>query len=165
MKIEDGFTVAAPIERVWACITDPETVALCVPGCRSVEALSPTAYRAQVQVAVGPIKATFNLQVEVLEERSPNLVRSRTRGEEGSRASIVSAENLLKLAPAEEGGTEVVYSSEVSVVGRLGKFGLGVMKKKAQTLGKQFAENFRQKVEEDLGGSLDATIPSADADR
>lgn len=165
MKIEDGFTVAAPIERVWACITDPDIVAPCVPGCQSVEAISPTAYKAQVQIAVGPIKAKFNLDVEVIEENPPNELRSRTRGEEGSRASIVSAENLLRLAPAEDGGTEVTYSSEVSVVGRLGKFGLGVMKKKAQTLGQQFAENFRQKVEEEATGAAEAAVQAAKAER
>jgi hypothetical protein len=35
----------------------------------------------------------------------------------------------------------------VSVTGRLGKFGLGMMKKKAEQLGAKFAESFRGKVE------------------
>jgi hypothetical protein len=33
-------------------------------------------------------------------------------------------------------------------VGRLGKFGLGVMKKKAESLGREFALAFKQKVEQ-----------------
>jgi carbon monoxide dehydrogenase subunit G len=46
-----------------------------------------------------------------------------------------------------ENETEVCYSSEVSVVGRLGKFGLGVMKKKAESLGRDFAATFKARVE------------------
>jgi len=41
----------------------------------------------------------------------------------------------------------VYYASEVSLVGRLGKFGLGIMKKKAKSLGEEFAAAFRARVE------------------
>lgn len=148
MKIEDSFTVAAPQHRVWAAITDPDVVGPCIPGCSSIEVISPTLYKAQVGVAVGPIKASFTLEVEVLEEDPPNQVRSKTRGEEGSKASTVSTDNLLRLEPCGVDETRVYYFSEVSVVGRLGKFGLGVMKKKAEGLGRQFADCFRAKLED-----------------
>lgn len=147
MKIEDSFTVAAPQQAVWAAITNPDVVGPCIPGCKSIEVVSPTLYKARVGVAVGPIKASFNVEVEVLEEDPPNQVRSKTRGEEGSRASTISADNLLRLEACGEDETRVHYLSEVSVVGRLGKFGMGVMKKKAEALGRQFAECFRAKLE------------------
>jgi carbon monoxide dehydrogenase subunit G len=41
----------------------------------------------------------------------------------------------------------VRYSSEISVVGRLGKFGLGVMKKKAEGLGADFVKALRERLE------------------
>ena len=72
---------------------------------------------------------------------------SITRGEEGSRASTVRAENMLKLRALDAEHTEVRYASELSLVGRLGKFGFGVMKKKAQVLGANFADAFRARVE------------------
>lgn len=147
MKIEDSFEVAAPRERVWRLITDPETVAGCVPGCGGVEVVSPTLYRAKVSVKVGPIKANFNMEVELIEETPPTEVRSKSRGEEGSRASTVSSDNLLRLEAIDDDNTRVYYAAEVSVVGRLGKFGLGVMKKKAESLGKDFAACFKEKVE------------------
>ena len=65
MKIENRFVVAAPIDTVWASITDPEIVAPCIPGCEDVEVLSPTAYKAKMKIAIGPIKASFNLDIEV----------------------------------------------------------------------------------------------------
>jgi uncharacterized protein len=150
MRVEGSFAVAAPRAEVWLKITDPALMASCIPGCEEIEHLSPTRYRAKVTVAVGPIKASFNLVVDVTSEEPPERVLSTTRGEEGTQASIVSAENVLSLADLIDGGTQISYESEVSVTGRLGKFGLGVMKKKAEALGNQFAASFRAKVETSL---------------
>jgi carbon monoxide dehydrogenase subunit G len=146
MRIEGSFIVAAPPERVFAEITNPALMAGCIPGCEAIEVVDPKTYRARILIEVGPIKARFNLVVEVTEEVPPARVVSITRGEEGTRASVLSANNELVLAPT-DGGTEVKYVSEVSVTGRLGKFGLGIMKKKADALGAKFAENFRGKIE------------------
>lgn len=147
MHIEDRFIVAAPRERVWAAITDPNVVAPCVPGCQGVSVTDPTHYKARIRVQLGVIRAEFNVEVELIEQVPPEQLRSRTRGEEGGRASSISAENVLRLAARGATETEVSYASDVSVVGRLGKFGLGVMKKKAESLGRDFAAAFKARVE------------------
>lgn len=54
---------------------------------------------------------------------------------------------MLRLSSLGPDTTELHYSSEVTVVGRLGKFGLGVMRKKAESLGRDFAVAFKQKIE------------------
>jgi len=148
MRIEDRFVVAAPRERVWLAIKDPSIVAPCIPGCQSVAVVSPTLYKAKIRVQVGPIKAEFNVDVEIVSETPPEKILSRTRGEEGSRASSLAAENTLRLIALGDNETEVFYTSEAAVVGRLGKFGLGVMKKKAESLGRDFAAAFKRRVEQ-----------------
>jgi carbon monoxide dehydrogenase subunit G len=147
MRIAGRFVVAAPIAKVFARITDAALMASCIPGYEAIEVVDVKTYRARILIEVGPIKARFNLVVEITGEEPPNRVLSVTRGEEGSRASILSADNELTLAAMPEGGTEVRYASEVSVTGRFGKFGLGMMRKKADSLGQKFAEAFRAKVE------------------
>jgi uncharacterized protein len=147
VRIEDHFVVKAPRLSVWAAITDPSVVAPCVPGCQGVTVISPTLYKAKIRVQLGVIKADFNVEVELTEQTPPEQMRSRTRGEEGSRASSISAENILRLVELSASETDVTYSSEVSVVGRLGKFGLGVMKKKAEALGRDFAAAFKSRLE------------------
>lgn len=147
MKLEGTFLVIARREQVWEKIRNPALMASCIPGCDSIDVLSPTSYRARVAVGIGPLTANFNLVVDVTEEHPPERVFSITRGEEGTRASIITAQNLLVLSERPDGGTEVAYSSDVSVTGRLGKFGLGVMKKKAQALSQQFVDAFRAKIE------------------
>jgi carbon monoxide dehydrogenase subunit G len=147
MRIEDRFSIAASRDRVWQAIRNPAVVAPCLPGCQGVEVINPALFKAQVRVQLGPIKANFNVDVEIVSEIEPEEIRSRTRGEEGSRASSLSSENTLRLTELGAAETELHYVSEVSVVGRLGKFGLGVMKKKAESLGRDFAAAFKKQVE------------------
>ena len=67
---------------------------------------------------------------------------------DGRRIVSASADNTLRLTALSDNETEVFYASEAAVVGRLGKFGLGVMKKKAESLGREFAQAFKNKVEQ-----------------
>jgi len=98
MRIEGTFTVAAPRERVFAEITNPALMASCIPGCEAIEVVDPKTYRARILIEVGPIKARFNLIVEVTQEEPPARVLCVTRGEEGTRASMLSANSELQLA-------------------------------------------------------------------
>ena len=147
MRIEGNFDIAAPRDAVYRHITDAGLVARCVPGCESIEQVSPTSYRARVTISVGGIKARFNLVVEVTREQPPGLVLSQTRGEEGSRASMLAADNELTLVEIDPLTTRVNYASEVSVTGRLGKFALGVMKKKVGAMGQEFGDRLREFIE------------------
>lgn len=145
MLIEGEFPVAASSETLISHLFDPRLMASCLPGCESLEPLPEDRYRAVVVVALAGIKARFNLQVEVT-QRLEREVRAITRGEEGGQASALQADSRVILEPV-EGGTLVRYRSEVSLSGRLGRFGLGMMKKKAQAMGDEFASNLRRELE------------------
>ncbi|MCB1395795.1 MAG: carbon monoxide dehydrogenase subunit G [Rhodobacter sp.] len=148
MKLEGSFPVSAPRSAVWEAIRDPGLMARCVPGCSMAEQIDETSYRAMVTVKFGPITARFNLVVEIEEEIAPELVRSRTRGEEGTRASTVSSTNILTLSEPEPGITQVDWSTDFTISGRLGKYGLGLMKKKVESLSTEFVQTFAAKLEE-----------------
>jgi uncharacterized protein len=148
VKIEGSFNVRAPIERVWTLITDPDQVAPCLPGCEKVEVTGPNTYKASIKVALGPIKTTFDVIVELTEQQPPNFAASLTRGDEGGRASTLTARSELRLKAIDADNTEVSYSSDVSIFGRLGRYGLGMMKKKAEALGGDFAKAFGARAEQ-----------------
>jgi carbon monoxide dehydrogenase subunit G len=145
MLIEGQFPVVAPPHALMRHLFDARLVASCLPGCESLEALDAERYRAVVVIAMAGIKARFNLEVQITRRDDSN-VWAVTRGEEGGNASSLQADSLVSLAAAPE-GTLVTYRSEVSVTGRLGRFALGMMKKKAQSMGEEFAGNLRGKLE------------------
>ncbi len=162
MKIEKQFTVAAPQERVWAFITDPNLSGPCIPGCKDIEILGPGSYRATVQIQVGPIKASFSVTVEARVERPPEYAEYTVTGDEGGKASRISAVNVLSITRLNDTECEVKYASEVNVTGRLGKFGAGVMQKIADKVGEQFAQALRAGLKENSGvEGNEETAPAA----
>ena len=164
MKIEKQFTIDAPQEKVWQFITTPEKAAKCIPGCEEIEIVGESKYKASIKVQVGPIKTTFNVNVETIEERPPEFASYVTTGEEGSKASRLKAESTLSLKQLESNQTEVIYTSDINIVGRLGKFGIGIMKKKADAIGGEFVEALRSRIE-DKAVDENKTATGVGADR
>lgn len=146
MRVDGAFEIDLPREALYRSITDPALMAICVPGCENIEKIDPTIYRAAVRVAIGVIKARFNLVVEVTQETPPECVQSITRGEEGGRASQLTATNQVSLIDLGDGRTRVEYVSDLSVTGRFGRFALGIMRKKAQSIANEFADNLRTRL-------------------
>ena len=147
MKVEKTFTVQASPQVVWDFAKDPEKMAPCIPGCTAISVVDDTRYRARVAVKVGPISAKFNLDLVIIEETPPVEIISKTRGEEGTRASILTADNVVRLTANDDGSTEVYCSSESSITGRLGKYGAGMMMKKADAIWDKLAGNVCKAIE------------------
>lgn len=148
MFLEERFEVAAPREHVWKIIRDPQCMMPCIPGCRRIDMISDSFYKASLGIAVGPIKAEFDLDIELQDEEPPERMISVMRGEEGSRASQLQATNVVRLTEIDPHTTEVYYSSDVAITGRLGRFGLGVMRKTAGRLAAKFEQAFKAQIEQ-----------------
>lgn len=144
MKIEKIFTISAPQEQVWEFITSPEKIAPCIPGCEGAEETESGKYKAVIITKVGPIKTTFKVDIETTEERPPEFAAYSTKGEEGSRASRINASSTLALKALNPNLTEVKYTSDIKIMGRLGKLGSGVMKKVADSIGDQFVTELQK---------------------
>lgn len=147
MKIEKTFTLSAPQEQVWSFITDPQKVAQCIPGCEGAEEKERGKYAAAINVKVGPIRTTFHLDIEQTEQRQPEFASYLGKGEEGSRASRISSVSTLALKSLSVNSTEVTYTSDINITGRLGKFGGGMMQKIADSIGEEFVGALKARLE------------------
>lgn len=157
MLIDGQFPVAAPPEALLQHLFDARLMASCLPGCEALEPLADDRYRAVVVMALAGVQARFDLQVQIT-RRDANNIWATTRGEEGGQASSLQAHSQVTLTATPE-GTLVSYHSEVSVTGRLGRFALGMMKKKAQLLGDEFAANLRRKLDDLATQASAAPVP------
>ena len=147
MIIEERFVVNAPAERVWGFLLDAPSLASCVPGCQQVESAGENAYRAYMKAKIGPISANFKIRIDITEMNPPTLLKSSMRGEDSKMASHLNASNVIELKALEPEKTEIYYRSEVNVLGRLGKFGEGIMRRKAKEVGEQFARSVKERLE------------------
>jgi len=141
VDIEKTMTVAAPAAQVWALLLDPHVMGGCVPGMQSIEVLSDDEYIALMQVKLSFISAKFRLKTRIVERRAPHYLRTEGTGEDASVASSLKQQSEIFLDTLPDGRTELRMKVHVDVMGRLGTFGLNVMKTKADRLWDEFARN------------------------
>lgn len=162
MEIEKTLTVSAPREQVWALLLDPQVMAGAVPGMKSIEVVSPTEYVAVMHQKISFISAKFKLRTHIVEQRAPEYLRAEGTGEDASVASSLKQRSEIFLTPAANGGTELRTKVSVDLLGRLGTFGLSVMKTKADRLWEEFGANLKARIE---GGDVPTTGVAAAASR
>ena len=70
MKLEQSFTVEAPVERVWAALIDVERIAPCLPGAEITGVDDTGAYQGTFSVKLGPTTAAYRgtLRLEAVDE-------------------------------------------------------------------------------------------------
>ena len=159
MEIEKILTIAAPPARVWELLLDPEVMGACIPGMQSVEVLSPTEYKALIAVKIAFVSAKFRLKTTILEQRAPLYLRCEGTGEDASVASSLRQQSEMFLAEQADGATELRVKVKVDVLGRLGSFGLSVMKTKADRMWDEFGENLSKRLAPRADGPPRAIAP------
>ncbi len=146
MLISETFSVAIPIKILYEFLLDAKQVGLCIPGCESVEIVGENEYDSIIKAKVGIISTKFKVRT-LIEETVPNrLIRTVGHGKEQRNLGQFKQKTEIKLKSLSENETEVSYQSEVSIVGRLATFGDRIMKSKAKTLGKEFADAVKSKL-------------------
>lgn len=142
ISIQETFQVQAPIERVWQYLTDPRQVVQCLPGAELSNVESPTAFLGRVKVKVGPIVASYDGKVTMVErDDDAHVVRMVAEGRETSgtgSAKMTMTNSLVAVDTPDGPATEVRVVAEVDVVGRLAQFGRGMIESVNKQLFKQF---------------------------
>ena len=127
MKMEQSFTVAAPVEQVWEALVDVERIAPCLPGAEITGHDEEGTYHGTFTVKLGPTTAAYNgsLKMQSLDEagRAATMSARGTdkRGQGGASATIVST------MKQEGDETRVDVVTDFTITGRLARFGRGGM--------------------------------------
>lgn len=147
MLIEEKFSVKSPVQKVWNSLLDPEIVGHCIPGCETVEPVNDKEYNSIIKAKVGFITARFKVRT-VIEETVPyRLIRTAGEGNELRKLGHFRQKTIINFTELSENETEVSYSSDVSIVGKLATFGDRILRAKARELGKEFVDAVKRKIE------------------
>jgi|TARA_B100002003_G_C14069975_1_gene514756 hypothetical protein len=147
MDIKKSFRVAAPRSELWEFIISAEKAATCLPGIKEVHVKGPGQYTGVMNIKVGPIKTSIKADVAETEQRPQEFVSYTIKGEEGGRASRVTAETRLTLTIVSSNETDVDFAMHAKIAGRLGKFAGGTMNKLADSMSEKFITELRLRVE------------------
>ncbi len=147
MRLEKQVAIQAPREKVWAFLWNVEQLMSCIPGCEGARTVEEKKrYTAKVREKIGPFKAEFPLEIEVLGVDEPCRLTARASGKDSAVASSVKVDLSVDLADT-GAGTDLRVTADVSILGKLGTLGYGLIKRRADEIIGQFAGAIRQRLE------------------
>lgn len=147
-KIEERFEVQAPVERVWKYLIDPARVVECLPGAELLEMKDEHNFVGAIKVKVGPLSMSYKGNAkftEVNEQTHQVRMVGDAREVGGSGSTKVSM--LSTVAPLASGGSEVVVTADVELVGRIVQFGRGMIEEVSRQMFRQFSTCVKGKLE------------------
>ena len=143
MELNNDFEVTAPVDEVWAVLTDVERIAPCLPGAQLQE-VEGDEFRGVVKVKVGPITAQYKGAASFVErDDAGHRAVLRAEGRDTRGAGNASADITAALE-ATNVGTKVTVITELTVTGKVAQFGRGVMADVSKKLMGQFADNLSE---------------------
>ena len=83
MEMTGAHDIPVPRERVWAMLNDPQVLRECIPGCSNLSGSAEEGFAATVRIKLGPVKITFNGEVELSDIRPPESYRISGEGKGG----------------------------------------------------------------------------------
>ena len=140
MELSGEQKIAAPRQKVWDALNDPEVLRACIPGCESLDRDGENAFAAVVQVKVGPVKAKFSGRVQLSNINPPE---SYTISGEGKGGAAGMAKGGADVVLEEDGdGTLLRYAVKADVGGKLAQIGSRLIQSTANKYTRDFFGRF-----------------------
>ena len=159
MKLENEFTVPAPLEQAWEVLLDVERVAPCLPGA-AIEGSDGDEHKGTMTIKIGPITTRYSgtVKIEEADESARRAVmRAQARDQRGQGTAAATITSTMEEV---EGGTRVHVETEMRVTGPAAQFGRGVMQDVSAKLMGRFADCL---AEEMAGASATGVAAGGDA--
>ena len=146
MQFSGSVEIAAPRERVWAFVIDPNQVGQCGPGVESIEVIDDTHFKAAAKVGIGCISARFVVNMEFAEMQAPDRATIKAHGQ--APGSAVDATAEMALSDGADGGTKMDWSANVDIAGTLASVGARLIDGTANKMIAQTFDCMKSKLEE-----------------
>ena len=145
MKLENEFTVPAPVEEAWKVLLDVERVAPCLPGA-AIEGSDGDQHKGTMTIKIGPITARYTgtVKIEEADEAARRAVmRAQARDQRGQGTAAATITSTMQEV---EGGTRVHVETDMRVTGPAAQFGRGVMQDVSAKLMGRFADCLAEEI-------------------
>jgi carbon monoxide dehydrogenase subunit G len=136
MKIEGSHQISAARERVYQCLTDPEVLQRCIPGCEKLEKTGDNTYAATIRTGVGSIKGVFAGTVRLEDMRPPEHYRIVVDGK--GTPGFAKGSGDFDLEAAGPDTTILKYSGDLQVGGTIAGVGQRMIQATAKMMASQF---------------------------
>jgi carbon monoxide dehydrogenase subunit G len=143
MDVSGSHTFAAPRERVWNVLLDPDALRASLPSTKEFRQVAPDDYEAVMSVGIGAIKGTYSSRVQVCDKEPPTRYRLLVEG--SGRPGFIKGDGLIELE--EQGEKTVVrYHGQGQVGGMIAGVGQRLLQATAQLLIGQFFKSMERQL-------------------
>jgi uncharacterized protein len=139
MQLENKFTIEAPLDKAWAALNTPETIAPCFPGATLTE-YEGDSFTGTVKVKLGPISLTYKgkgTYVERDDAAHRVVIEAAGRDSRGNGTANATVTGSLEADGPDK--TAVTMVTDMTITGRPAQFGRGVISDVADKIIRQFA--------------------------
>ena len=144
MEMVGEERIAAPRQKVWEALNNPEILKQCIPGCQTLDMTSPTDMSAVVKIKIGPVSASFSGDVKLENINAPE---SYTISGEGKGGIAGFAKGGADVKLTEDGdGTILSYEVKAQVGGKLAQLGSRLIDSTSKKLAGEFFQKFNEVV-------------------
>lgn len=159
LEIKECFEVAAPIDKVWAFINDPENVVTCMPGASLKEIVDPNQFIGAVKLKIGAVSAQYQGTITYAErDEATYVVKMLAAGNERG-GGTVSGTILTRLESLPSGNaTRVECASSIDLTGKIVQVGRGMIEGVSAQIIKKYVGNVRNLLE--VPGDAAAEAPA-----
>jgi carbon monoxide dehydrogenase subunit G len=146
MELSGSHTFEAPQARVWAVLTDPETLRRCLPGCQKFELTPDGSYEVTMSLGIAAIKGTYTGTVRMQDERPPDSYTLKVAARGG--AGFVTGQGDFTLAPTGPAAahTLVHYTGQAQVGGKIAGVGQRLLLAGAYMVAGQFFKALEKEI-------------------
>jgi 2-furoyl-CoA dehydrogenase large subunit len=119
MALTGSGSTIVPTDRetVFKMLLDPNVLAQIIPGCHALRVTGPNAYRADVTLGAGPVRARFNANVKLSDLVAPE--SARLEGRLIGPLGVANGQGRITLHDVAE-GTRADFHYDVTVSGAIG---------------------------------------------
>lgn len=152
LEIKESFEVAAPIDKVWAFINDPENVVACMPGASLKEIVDANQFIGTVKLKIGAVSAQYQGTITYADrDEGAHTVKMLAAGNERG-GGTVSGTILTRLEPLASGSsTRIDCESSVDLTGKIVQVGRGMIEGVSAQIIKKYVGNVRALLEAPSG--------------
>jgi len=149
MDMTGEAEIAAPRERVYEALNDPEVLKRALPGCEQIEKVSDNEMTATMVAKVGPVKAKFSGRVALSDRNPPESYTISGEGK-GGAAGFAKGSAKVRLEPKGP-STLLHYEVNAQVGGKLAQLGGRLIDGTAKKMADEFFAKFGEIVAVETG--------------
>ncbi|WP_080872760.1 SRPBCC family protein [Oceanobacillus timonensis] len=132
-------------ETVFASLLNPEVLKNCIMGCKELNQQEENVYQVDLSVGVAAVKGKYDATIRLADVEAPKSYRLIVHGEGGP--GFVDAEAEIQLVTVENNITELNYTYEAQVGGKVASIGQRMLSGVAKLIINDFFKKVKKELE------------------